>query len=138
MRKGIPSLLLVLAVLIGTFVAAPPARAGFSVCNKTTNAASVALGYYDGSDWSSAGWWNIGAGACAELITTPLPARYYYLYAVHQDVGGAWDGDRSFCVSTDSFRIKGRRDCLAQGHEVRRFFQVDTGNSPDWTENLAD
>jgi uncharacterized membrane protein len=130
--------LLIPAALLGAFVAAPPANAGFSVCNKTTHPASVALGYYDGAEWSSAGWWNIVAGSCAELITTPLPARYYYLYAVHQDVGGAWDGDRSFCVSKDSFRIKGRSDCLALGHEVRRFFQVDTGNSPDWTENLAD
>lgn len=137
MRKALSSLLLIPAALLGASIAAP-ANAGFSVCNKTTHPASVALGYYDGADWSSAGWWNIVAGACAELITTPLPARYYYVYAVHQDVGGAWDGDRSFCVATNSFRIKGRRDCLAQGHEVRRFFQVDTGNSPDWTENLAD
>ncbi len=138
MKKVLPSLLLVPAALLGAFVAAPPAHAGFSVCNKTAHPASVALGYYDGADWSSAGWWNVVAGACAELVTTPLPARYYYLYAVHQDIGGAWDGDRSFCVANDSFRIKGRRECLAQGHEVRRFFQVDTGNSPDWTENLAD
>ena len=99
------ALLSALFLLAGFFAAAVPAHAAFSVCNKTTFPASVAIGYYDGATWNSAGWWNIVAGSCAELVTTPLPARYYYLYAVHQSAGGAWDGDRSFCVSRESFQI---------------------------------
>lgn len=118
--------------------AASPAQAGLSVCNKTMHPATVALGFFDGAQWSSTGWWEIASGGCTALVATPLPARFYYLYAVHADIGGAWDGDRSFCVAEGRFNIKGRRDCLAKGYEIRRFFQIDTGNSPDWIENLAD
>jgi uncharacterized membrane protein len=129
------------ALLVAVLLAAAgprPAWAAFSVCNKTAHAASVALGFYDGMQWSSRGWFRVEAGGCTRLVDRPLPARYYYLYASHSDVGGAWDGDSSFCIATGSFHIQGRMDCLAKGYQVRKFFQVDTGQSPDWTENLAD
>ncbi len=115
-----------------------PATAAFAVCNKTERAASVALGYFDGKEWGSAGWWQVAAGGCMQLINEPLVARYYYLYAFQEEIAGVWDGDRSFCVTNGRFTIRGRADCLKQGYEVKRFFQVDTGYAPNWTENLAD
>jgi uncharacterized membrane protein len=115
-----------------------PASAKFAVCNRTATPASVALGFFDGKDWASAGWWKLAAGECSALVKEPLMGRFYYLYAEHQDSDGAWDGDRSFCVKQRRFTIQGRRDCSAHGYELKRFFQVDTGNSVDWTENLAD
>jgi uncharacterized membrane protein len=119
-------------------LSADPAAAKFSVCNKTAFPASVALGFFNGKQWASSGWWRIDAGDCAALIEEPLLARFYYVYAAHENLGGAWEGDRSFCVGSGRFTIVGRADCLAHGYEVKRFFQVDTGNAPDWTENLAD
>ena len=125
-------------LLAGVLASPSPAIASFSVCNKTEHAASVALGYFDGKGWSSAGWWTIGAKLCVRLVEDPLSARYYYLYAEHYDVGGAWEGDRSFCIADKRFNIEGRSDCSGRGYETKKFFQVDTGQSPDWTENLAD
>jgi uncharacterized membrane protein len=119
-------------------VCSTPAEAAFAVCNKTDHAASVALGFYDGVDWGSTGWWTVAAGACARIVNEPLVARYYYLYAVHQDIGGAWEGDHSFCVGGGRFSIKGRGDCSTKGSQAKKFFQVDTGQSRDWIENLAD
>ena len=115
-----------------------PAHASFSVCNKTTHPAAVAIGFYDGTDWGSSGWWTVAAGACTRIITEPLVARYFYLHAFHQDIGGAWEGDRSFCTGEGRFTIRGRGDCMAKGYSVKKFFQVDTGQSRDWIENLAD
>jgi uncharacterized membrane protein len=66
------------------------ARATLNVCNKTAHAASVAVGFFNGKAWSSVGWWTVAAGGCESLIKEPLNARYYYLYAAQQDVGGAW------------------------------------------------
>ena len=114
-----------------------PAEASFSVCNRTAHAAAVAIGYYDGKNWNSAGWWKLAASQCRQLIQTPLSGRYYYLYA-EEDGAGGWNGDRTFCIGRARFTIVGREHCLNQGYEARRFFQVDTGNAPDWTENLAD
>ena len=51
------------------------------VCNKTTHDAKVALGRFDGFAWTSRGWWTLAAGRCTILLTKPLDARYYYLYA---------------------------------------------------------
>lgn len=124
------------ATLLGMSI--HPAAARFSVCNKTAIPASIALGFFNGKDWASSGWWKIGAGGCAVLIEEPLLARFYYVYAEHDEVGGAWEGDRSFCVKAGRFTIVGRAGCPAHGYDTRRFFQVDTGNAPDWTENLAD
>jgi uncharacterized membrane protein len=114
------------------------AYASLTVCNKTAHAAAVAVGFFNGKIWGSAGWWTVAAGGCESVIKEPLNGRYYYLYAAHEDVGGSWDGDRSFCVARGHFTIQGRNDCLNQGYEMRRFFQIDTGASSDWTENLAD
>jgi uncharacterized membrane protein len=128
------ALLLTALILSGT---ASEADASFSVCNRTAAAAAVAIGYFDGAHWDSAGWWKIAPRACSELIHAPLVGRYYYLYA-EQGIGGAWDGQHTFCVARARFTITGRVDCPGQGYEGRGFFQVDTGNAPDWTENLAD
>jgi uncharacterized membrane protein len=126
-----------IATLLGVTI--HPAAARFSVCNKTAHPTSVALGFFNGKDWASSGWWKIAAGDCTALIEEPLLARFYYVYAKPEDLGGAWEGDRSFCVKPDGrFTILGRADCLAHGYEVKHFFQVDTGNTADWTENLAD
>ena len=126
---------LFLAAFLAGFAA--PAAAGLNVCNQTSHPAAVALGAFDGAEWGSRGWWTVGSGACAEIVSGPLIARYYYLYAVH-GVGGAWSGNRSFCVGAGQFEIAGREDCVERGFDRKRFFQVDTGDVPDWTETLAD
>jgi uncharacterized membrane protein len=138
-RTSVP-LLLAIPALAGSLVAAStlPAAAKLSVCNKTAHTASLALGFFDGKNWGSTGWWMVAAGSCTALIEEPLNGRFYYVYAEHHDVGGAWVGDRSFCVKQGRFTIHSRTDCMGQGYEVKRFFQVDTGSSIDWTENLAD
>ena len=117
---------------------ASPAEAALGVCNKTGHATDVALGYYDGKTWSSQGWWTVPAGQCAQLVKDSLPARYYYLYAVQREVGGGWDGEHGFCVRGGQFQIHGNVNCAVRGFDRKGFFQVDTGGSPDWTENLAD
>src|SRR5580765_2153884 len=138
--RGLKTIVLAAPVFIGAGFAmfSTPAEAAFSICNKTEHPASVALGYYDGKDWSSSGWWMVAPGACERIVAEPLVARFYYLYATHQEIGGAWEGDRSFCVGQGRFNVQGRNDCTGKGFESKKFFQVDTGQSPDWTENLAD
>ncbi|HVZ69251.1 MAG TPA: DUF1036 domain-containing protein [Rhizomicrobium sp.] len=126
---------LLLAILI---CAASPASARLAVCNKAAGPAKVALGRFDGATWMSEGWWTIAPRACATLIDTPLRARYYYLFATDGGAG-SWSGSRSFCVSeTDKFSIGGRGDCASRGYDQKSFFEVDTGNKPDWTQFLSD
>jgi len=117
---------------------AVPAHAGLIVCNKTAAPAKFALGRFNGRHWVSEGWWSLDGHRCTTVISAPLKARYYYLYAT--DGGpGSWDGSRDFCVSTAGrFKIAGRRDCAARGFERRGFFEMDTGQKTDYTQSLSD
>ena len=118
-------------------VSAGPAGAGFTVCNKSGHMAKVALGRFDGRSWGSEGWWTIGPSSCTKLIARPLDARYYYLYAT-DSAAGTWDGSKNFCTGQSTFTIVGRGSCAARGFDRKGFFEVDTGQNPDWTQNLSD
>lgn len=126
-----------LAILV-LFLLAQPAFAGLTVCNKTAHPAKLALGRFDGTHWTSRGWWTIASHRCTAVISTPLDARYYYLYA--SDGGpGSWDGGHGFCTAAaDTFEIAGRGDCAGRGYDRKDFFEVDTGDKPDFTQYLSD
>ncbi len=117
---------------------ATPAHAGLTICNKTAHSVKAALGRFNGTQWMSEGWWTISAAHCTAVISAPLDARYYYLYA--SDGGpGSWDGGRGFCVSAaDAFKIDGRADCAGHGFDRKGFFEVDTGQKTDYTQTLSD
>ena len=75
--------------------------------------------------------------ACAALLTGPLQARYYYLYA-SDGAAGTWEGKTHFCVAPDAtFKSAGRGNCARRGFDRRGFFEVDTGKQPDWTQTLS-
>ena len=129
--------LLALLTMLAALCAAPPAWADFNVCNKSDQATRVALGRFDGTQWSSQGWWSIAPKTCVRLLSGPLQARYYYLYAT-DGAGGSWEGKTHFCTAPGAkFLAPGRRDCARRGLEQRGFFEVDTGKSPEWTQTLS-
>lgn len=136
-RTILPSAVLTVSVLAASFLGVRPAEAAFNVCNKSGLAVRVAIGRFDGVNWVSQGWWTVRPGTCAGLLTGPLDARYYYLYA--SDGGaGTWEGKTHFCVSPNAkFLARGRGSCDKRGLDRRGFFQVDTGKSPDWTQTLS-
>ena len=123
--------------LLGLAYSAGPALAGFSVCNKTSQAVRTAIGRFDGTSWTSEGWWTVKPNACTDILNGPLQGRYYYLYATDGGAG-TWDGKTRFCVAPDKrFRSVGRADCAKHGFDRRGFFEVDTGKKPDWTQTLS-
>lgn len=126
-----------LSFAILTFmIAAGTAQAGLTVCNRGKLPAKVALGRFDGRDWMSEGWWGVAAGACADLIKTPLDARFYYLYGT-DNAAGIWDGGTAFCIGRNAkFSIKGRADCARRGYDRKRFFQIDTQDNLNKVQTL--
>ena len=71
--------LLALSALGTALCAAAPACADLRMCNNTNNRVSVALGYTDGQNWVSEGWWNLKSLDCVILLRGALAAEYYYL-----------------------------------------------------------
>ncbi len=114
-----------------------PASATFNVCNKTSLAVRVAMGRFDGVDWTSEGWWIIQPRQCAGLVSGALNARYYYLYAT-DGAAGSWEGKTHFCIAPQQrFKAAGRGNCSGRGYDRRGFFTIDTGRAADWTQNLS-
>jgi uncharacterized membrane protein len=129
--------LLALVTALAALFTAPPAFAAFNVCNKSGMAARVALGRFDGRQWTSQGWWKVAPKTCVLLLTGPLQARYYYLYAT-DGAGGTWEGKTHFCTTPDAkFLAPGRNDCASRGFDRRGFFEIDTGKSAEWTQTLS-
>ncbi len=115
-----------------------PAFADLRVCNKTSNPINIALGYRAERGWQSEGWWIATPNDCATVFNGDLKSRYFYLFAIDDIGGGAWDGKIFMCTRDETFTIFGIKDCLARGYERTGFFEVDTQNKADWTLELTE
>ena len=65
-----------LSALSATLCAASPASADLRMCNNTNNRVSVAIGYTDGQNWVSEGWWNLKSLDCVTLLRGALAAQF--------------------------------------------------------------
>lgn len=111
---------------------------GLRLCNRTGSRVGVAIGYKENADWTTEGWWNITAGTCETLVVGALVSRFYYVYAVDYDQGGAWGGQAIMCTEDKEFTIRGIHDCVTRGFETAGFFEVDTGEQRSWTVQLTE
>ncbi|RDE08036.1 DUF1036 domain-containing protein [Pelagibacterium lacus] len=135
LRNSLLAIAVPLTAIVGTV---SPAQADLRICNETQNTISIAFGYRAESGWQSEGWWVAGPEACAIVYQGDLKSRYYYLYAVDDMAGGAWDGSVYMCTQDASFTIFGVEDCLARGYERTGFFEIDVQNRTDWTMQLTE
>lgn len=147
MRRGRPErfwpstrhVIAVAGLLVGAqMTASVPALADLKLCNSTSSRVGVAIGYRDESGWATEGWWNIASQTCETLLKGAVPSRFIYVHALDYDRGGEWAGKNFMCTEDKSFAIHGVQDCLKRGHKRTGFFEVDTGESQEWTIRLTD
>ena len=117
--------------------ASNPAKADLKLCNNTQSVVQVAIGYKDKEGWASEGWWTAKPSACISILKGALIARYYYVFAVDKEHGGSWGGKALVCIKDKIFTIRGIDHCAERGYQQQGFFEVDTGEKPDWTVNLT-
>ncbi|MEQ8898101.1 MAG: DUF1036 domain-containing protein [Roseovarius sp.] len=104
------------------------AEAALEICNGTGETRSVSVGYRQGGDWVSEGWWTLAPGGCAEPVSGTLSNRYYYYRATA--AGQDFQGDGySFCTQGDAYTIVGDTECAARGYEPADFAVIDTGET---------
>ena len=129
----------IMAFIVTVLIAWPSAaRADLRLCNTTTARIGVAIGYQDNQGWTTEGWWNIAAQTCETLYKGILSSRFYYIHAIDYDRGGEWAGQSFMCSTDKSFTIRGVDDCQKRGHKRTGYFEVDTGESKDWTIRLSE
>ena len=127
----------------GFVMDARPASADLKLCNQTPSRVGISVGYLDpaqkdGNGWITEGWWNVASKTCETLLKGTLQGRFYYVHAVDYDRGGEWAGASFMCTADKKFTIKSVSDCPKEGYKRTGFFEVDTGESADWTVRLAD
>lgn len=133
-----PFLLALCALALSTLYAPAALAVDFRLCNATKSRVGVAIGYKDGDNWVTEGWWNVGASSCETLLKGPLMARFYYIYALDYDQGGEWGGAAYMCTREKEFTIRGIENCRARNYDRTGFFEVDTGEQGSWTVQLTE
>ncbi len=115
-----------------------------TVCNKTQEETSVALGHEPDSaeGISSDGWYSINPGACTTFVRRGK-IENAYLYAQSRTRDRVWHGDRSICARDHSgfvFDDADSMQCNAEDSERLPFLKTALANgrrSYDLTEGNA-
>ncbi len=131
--KTICKFLFATLILGGVTAGASPASADFTLCNRFEQTVYAAYAYDNGDDWVSEGWYEMRPQQCTTLVygNLNLQNRYYYIYAESADGWNSWGGDHCFCThEPNAFTIVGDDQCNTG------FFEVDTQDYSDWTQNL--
>jgi uncharacterized membrane protein len=129
--------LAVLGVGAAACLAAGPAWADLRLCNMTAGRVGVALGYRDAQGWVTEGWWNLNARGCETLLTGPLAARFYYIYAVDYDRAASGADARSCAPATASSRSGASRIASPAASTAAASSRIDTGEQKSWTIQLT-
>ena len=130
----------ILAASVGLLAASGlggDAQADFTICNKTYGTVSVAIGYRDGDQWVSEGWWNLSYEDCAQVDQGDLRQTYYYVRGESDDGETYWTDDYTFCYVDEVFTIRGDENCSGRGYKSGGFMEIDTGNKLDYTLDLT-
>jgi uncharacterized membrane protein len=119
-----------LAFLIGLAAFSTSARAEYNFCNKTSYALSAALGFVEGEDLLTRGWWRLRPGECKKVIGEEVAPGRYYVYAEaipgHRGELRTWSGTTPLCVQNDSlFTLREQDVCLDAPQRQRSFYPVD-------------
>ena len=116
------------------------AHAGeWSVCNKTSDELTIAIGYANSSGGIvSKGWWTLNkCGGCKNVLNANATAdrSTVYLYAEANDGTGIIDGDESFCVRDSVFTLNNAQSSNCGERKSFRTEKIDLNKN--WTTNIT-
>ena len=110
-------MMLRIALAIGALalLAAAPARAALTLCNRTSYRMDVALGLAKQPNVATRGWFRVDPGQCRQVIDGALDADLVYVHARTPPVYGSAPapkrGNAEFCVRKDNFDLADGRNC---------------------------
>ncbi len=114
------------------------APTGYTVCNDGKAPLDVALAQTIKGKPLSRGWWTVPGGACARLITTPLAADTFHLFARRKDGAVLVGGKEIFCVAPTAFEIAARADCARAKQQEAGFVATPTRGQPGFTARIGE
>lgn len=115
----------------------------YTFCNRTSYAASIAVGIRNGGLWLTRGWWAVPAGECKVVVKGPLSQASYYVFArssfAHTGAVRTWGGTQTLCIGNGAFQATsdGSDECSA-GYDPQGFAKVETEGKAAWTTTLSE
>jgi uncharacterized membrane protein len=119
------------------------ATTDYTFCNRTSYAASVAVGIRNGGLWLTRGWWTVPAGECKIVIKGVLQQPNYFVFArsafAHTGPIRTWGGTQTLCTGNGPFQATsdGSDECAA-GYEAQGFAKIETEGKAAWTTTLSE
>ena len=134
------------SALYNAAVAATEAN-GLKVCNDSPHNMMAAVGIGAGTEIVSRGWYEVGAGACVQVVRQPLGGEPLYVYAEAVDANGEtlvsegrpliWGGDEELCTKASQFEITRQGDCGARALGQAGFRRMAADGSAGRTVRLG-
>jgi uncharacterized membrane protein len=122
-------------------LAASPAQAELTLCNRTSYRMEVAIGLEKRANVTTRGWFGIDPGQCKQAVDGVLDAEMVYVHARTPPVYGSaplpQNGEAEFCIRDGNFEIANARGCpVSQQAHFSPARPSETPKGP--TVNLAE
>jgi uncharacterized membrane protein len=122
-------------------LAAIPAQAELTLCNRTSYQMEAAYGLEKRANVATRGWFRIDPGQCRQVLDGALDADMVYVHARTPPVYGSaplpQNGNADFCIRDSNFEIDNARGCpVSQQAHFSAARQSDSPKGP--VVNLAE
>ena len=109
---------LISIIVVSTAVlAAAPAQAELTLCNRTSYRMETAIAIEKRANVATRGWFRLDPGQCRQVLDSTLDADMVYVHGRTLPIYGTppvpQDGQADFCVRADNFDIANARGCPA-------------------------
>jgi uncharacterized membrane protein len=111
---------------------------GYSICNDSSGEIYAAIGFQEGRDWTSQGWWKVEAGACARVITQALHYDKVYLFVEGAKNPRLVSGPEKFCVADVEYETSQRQNCRSTGKTEEGFAVTITKGLTGYAAHVGD
>lgn len=133
--------MLALPIAVLPLVAAAPARADLTLCNRTSYRMQAAIGIERHTNVETRGWFRLDPGECRKVVDGAYDADMTYVHARTPAVYGSaplpQNGEAEFCVRDGDFEFPNGRGCaMAQQAHFAAAKPSDGDRGP--TINLAE
>ena len=140
MTVGMRAVVFVVVLIVTSF--SVPAKAGFSICNRTKETVDVAVVYISHQgQMISRGWFVFKpCERCNELVKSSATPDQNFSYYAKGDQGTEWRGGERYCVRFgDRFLFSGAQATRCSGARggVMRGFRRATSGSVNLTSNTS-
>lgn len=120
---------------LALLLAATPAQAGLTLCNRTSYRVETAIGLEKQPEVATRGWFKLDPGECKQVVDGMLDADMVYVHSRTPPVYGTppkpETGRVELCVRAGNFAIPDGRDCpLSQQMSFSAARPSDSKNGP--------